>query len=114
MADRNDGSPEAVATAETTFDAAVVAMHRQEVAAELRSRNGLHYASIGDDRLGPNLVAYNGQILGETHTTSPGAFRDWYATPLDSKNDLGPFPTARAAAAALKRGAVAHHLNPSD
>ncbi|MEU3282116.1 hypothetical protein [Streptomyces antibioticus] len=102
MADRNDGSQESVTAAENAFDSAVKEMHRQEVAVQLRSRKGLHYASIGDDRDGPNLVTYNGEILGETYTTSPGMARDWYAVPLDGK-ERGPFVTARAAAASLKK-----------
>lgn len=101
MIDRNDGSPEAVAAAETAYDDADRALHRQEVAAQLRARRGLHYASIGDEWTGPNLVAYNGEVVGETRTESPGAFRDWYATPVDGTSEMGPFVTARAAAAAL-------------
>jgi hypothetical protein len=104
MVDRNDGSQEAVTEAENSFDAAVKEMHRQEVAAQLRSRKGLHYASIGDDRSGPNLVTYDGEIIGETYTTSPGMARDWYAVPLGGEK-RGPFVTARAAAASLKRNA---------
>jgi hypothetical protein len=103
MADQTDGSQRPVNTAEAAYDAALKDLHRQEVAATLRSRKGLHYASIGDDWTGPNLVAYNGEIVGETRTKSPGAFRDWYALPVNASEERGPFPTARAAAASLLR-----------
>ncbi|GGZ29764.1 hypothetical protein [Streptomyces nitrosporeus] len=88
-------------TAEKSYDSALNELHRQEVAAVLRSRKGLHYASIGDDRRGPNLVAFNGKILGETYTKSPGLTHDWYSVTLKGE-EKGPFITARAAAASLK------------
>ncbi|WP_143662793.1 hypothetical protein [Streptomyces sp. CB03238] len=100
MADRTDGSQEAVTAAETAYEAATRDLHRQEVAAQLRSRDGLHYASIGDERTGPNLVAHNGEIVGETYTTSPGVLHDWYAVPMSGR-EQGPFVSARAAAASL-------------
>jgi hypothetical protein len=101
MVDRQDGTPSALSTAETKFAAASTELRRQAVAAELRERRGLHYASIGDDRTGPHLVVYNGEVVGELHTTSPGILKDWYAVPIGSTTEVGPFVTARAAAAGL-------------
>lgn len=100
MATQSDGSQQAVAEAEITYDIVLKELHRQEVAATLRSRKGLHYASVGEERSGPNLVAYNGEIIGETYTKSPGILHDWYATPVGGC-ETGPFTTARAAAAGL-------------
>ncbi|MFC8539117.1 hypothetical protein [Streptomyces sp. NPDC057249] len=101
IAAKNDGSQGAVSAAESSYDAAIKELHRQEVALTLRSRKGLHYASIGDDRRGNNLVAFNGEIIGETYTKSSGVLHEWYAIPLNG-DEIGPFITARAAAAGLK------------
>jgi hypothetical protein len=78
---------------------------RQELAASLCEKEGLAYASLTDDRLGPMLVTYRHKPIGEVHTTSPSALRDWYARPYLGEGRLGeshgPFVNARAAAAAL-------------
>lgn len=100
MTTQKAGSSEAVDSASAEYDAALKKLHREEVASTLRSRRGLHYASVGEDRDGPNLVSHNGNIVGETRTTSPGILHDWYAVKTDG-NRIGPFVTARAAAAGL-------------
>ncbi|MFD3518494.1 hypothetical protein [Streptomyces sp. NPDC058657] len=79
-------------------------IHRQETIERLKSLPGLRYSALGDVLGSPNLVAYNGEILGETHTTSPGVLHDWYGVPAgDENSELGPFTTARAAATGLLR-----------
>ncbi|WP_158767824.1 hypothetical protein [Streptomyces sp. NRRL F-5702] len=97
---QDHGSPNSLTSAEAEYAAAVQKLHREEVAATIRNREGLHYASVGEERSGPNLVAHNGNIIGETHTESPGILHDWYAVEADGKK-IGPFVTARAAAAGL-------------
>ena len=81
---------------------------RQEVAVKLCKRDGLAYASLTDDQLGPMLVTYQHAPIGELHTTSPSALQDWYAQPYAEDGSLGastgPYGTARAAAASLIRG----------
>jgi hypothetical protein len=101
-----DGPTEKLKAAQAEFARASRELHRQEVAALLRARPGLSYASVGEDRTGPFLVAYEGQILGEAWTTSPGVFHDWYSrrTGPEASPDTyqhGPHCSARAAAAAL-------------
>jgi len=80
---------------------------RQELAAELCKKEGLAYASLTDDQLGPMLVTYRHKPIGELHTTSPSALQDWYAQPYTEDGSLGeskgPYGTARAAAASLIR-----------
>lgn len=100
MSTQETGSPEAVDSASAEYEAALKKLHREKVVATLRLRTGLHYASVGEDRIGPNLVTHDGNIVGETHTTSPGILHDWYAVRMDG-TEFGPFVTARAAAARL-------------
>ncbi|MDI3390482.1 hypothetical protein QIS99_30450 [Streptomyces sp. B-S-A8] len=107
MVDRNVGTPTAVSAAESACAAAETELHRQVIAAELCARRGgrgLHYASIGAERTGPHLVVNDGEVLGQMHTTSPGVLHDWYGNRVESDRELGPYPTARACAAALKSG----------
>ncbi|GGO98629.1 hypothetical protein [Wenjunlia tyrosinilytica] len=91
-----DGTPEALTTAE----AALRELHRQDVTTAICKRSGLHYA-IGEQRTGPHLVADEGHVVGEIHTTSPGPFQDCYARPGGATKKHGPYVSARAAAAAL-------------
>jgi hypothetical protein len=83
-------------------------MDRQELIAKLCEHERLAYASLTEDQLGPMLVTYQHQPLGEVHTTSPSALQDWYAQPYQDDGSLGassgPFTTARAAAASLIPG----------
>lgn len=89
-------------------DKAVSDLERQELVAKLCRRDGLTYASLTQDHLGPMLVAYQHQPIGEMHTTSPSALKDWYAQPYREDGSLGPkrgpYVNARAAAAALIPG----------
>ncbi|MFD8440188.1 hypothetical protein ACFV2I_34585 [Streptomyces microflavus] len=100
MTTRIDGSPELLDAANANYTAALTDLHRQEVIATLRNRTGLHYASVGAERTGPNVVVFDGKVVGETRTTSPGVLHDWYAVGQDGR-EIGPFTTARAAAASL-------------
>jgi hypothetical protein len=95
-----DGTEESLRSAREQYAQAAHDLRRQQVAAGLHDRPGLSYASIGESRLGPNLVAYNGTVVGKTWTTSPGLFQDWYAQTEDEQL-RGPYVTARAAAASL-------------
>jgi hypothetical protein len=83
-------------------------IHRQEVAAKLCEHDRLAYASLTDDHLGPMLVTYQHQPIGEVHTTSPSALKDWHARPYLPDGTLGeehgPYVNARAAAASLIPG----------
>ncbi|OYP09986.1 hypothetical protein CFC35_41970 [Streptomyces sp. FBKL.4005] len=109
MVDQDDGSPSVLERAQDASATSGQALWYQEIAANLRSRKGLHYASINpDDRNGPHLVVYNGEIVGQTHTTSPGVLHDWYATPIDGRPERGPYVSARAAAAHLIPGRPEH------
>lgn len=90
---------------------ALAEVARQEVAAKLCEKEGLAYASLTDDQLGPMLVTYQHKPIGELHTTSPSALHDWHARRYLEDGSLsdptGPYGTARAAAASLipRRGA---------
>lgn len=103
MQDGNVAGARSLAAARTAYESASEELHRQEIVERLKSLSGLRYSALGDVLDSPNLVAYNGEILGETHTTSPGVLHDWYATPVGGKDGLGPFTTARAAATGLLR-----------
>jgi hypothetical protein len=101
-------SQERLSEAHARVAAASAEAHRQEVAEELCQRDGLAYASLTDDQLGPMLVTYRNKPIGELHTTSPSALHDWHAQPYAEDGSLGestgPYGTARAAAASLIRG----------
>jgi hypothetical protein len=75
------------------------------VAAKLCEKEGLAYASLTGDQLGPMLVTYQHKPLGEVHTTSPSALHDWHARCYREDGSLGdetgPYTTARAAAASM-------------
>jgi hypothetical protein len=87
--------------AEATLD-----LHR--LTAKLCEKEGLAYASITGHQLGPMLVTYQHKPIGEIHTTSPSALRDWYAQSYRDNGTLGdsngPYVNARAAAASLIPG----------
>jgi len=78
---------------------------RHELTAELCEKEGLAYASLTDNQLGPMLVTYRHKPIGELHTTSPSALHDWHARRYLEDGSLsdptGPYGTARAAAASL-------------
>lgn len=84
---------------------ALAEVDRQELAARLCKHEGLMFASLTEDRLGPMLVTYQHKPIGELHTTSPSAFHDWHARRYLEDGSLsdptGPYGTARAAAASL-------------
>ena len=84
---------------------ALAEVDRQELAAELCKKEGLAYASLTEDQLGPMLVTYQHKPIGELHTTSPSALHDWHARRYLEDGSLsapsGPYTTARAAAASM-------------
>lgn len=84
---------------------ALAEVDRQELAAKLCEKEGLAYASLTEDRLGPMLVTYQHKPIGELHTTSPSAFQNWHARRYQEDGSLGeetgPYTTARAAAASM-------------
>jgi hypothetical protein len=93
---------------ETQVDAAVAQLDRAQLIVRLCEKEGLAYASLTGEQLGPMLVTYQHEPIGELHTTSPSALQDWYAQPYAEDGSLGsssgPYGTARAAAASLIRG----------
>ena len=101
-------SQEILAQAQEQAAAAAREVDRQQLAAKLCEKEGLAYASLTDDRLGPMLVTYQHKPLGEIHTTSPSALKDWQARPYLPDGSLGeehgPYVNARAAAASLIPG----------
>lgn len=98
-------SKERLAEARHQVEESSRALKRQELAAKLCEKEGLAYASLTDDQLGPMLVTYQHKPIGELHTTSPSALQSWHARPYKADGRLGesagPYVTARAAAAAL-------------
>lgn len=85
--------------------AALAEVDRQELTAKLCEKEGLAYASLTGDQLGPMLVTYRHKPIGEVHTTSPSGLHDWHARRYLADGSLsdpgGPYGTARAAAASL-------------
>ncbi|MFG2276699.1 hypothetical protein ACGFNY_43945 [Streptomyces chartreusis] len=84
-------------------------MDRRQLTIELCKKEGLAFASLTEDQLGPMLVTYRHRPIGELHTTSPSALRDWHARPYLPDGRLGEdtgasYVTARAAAASLIPG----------
>lgn len=91
--------------AEARFVQAGAEMDRLRLIEKLCEHDRLAYASLGDDQLGPMLVTYRHKPIGEVHTESPSALKDWYARPYRADGSLGesdgPYVNARAAAASL-------------
>lgn len=74
---------------------------RAEVRAELAGRPNLAYAAVNDAKTA-YLVTYGGHVIGELHhSPHAGALAEWRAWPDGDYLELGPFHTARQAAAAL-------------
>ncbi|MFE0207023.1 hypothetical protein [Streptomyces sp. NPDC058985] len=101
-------SDDALRAAEERFDEAGAQLDRLQLVAKLCEKEGLAYASLTDDHLGPMLVTYQHKPIGQVHTTSPSALRDWHARPYTADGSLGdahgPYVNARAAAASLLPG----------
>jgi hypothetical protein len=101
-------SAERLNEARVRADSAAADLDRQQLAEALCRDEGLAYASLTEDRLGPMLVAYRHEVLGQTRTTSPSALKDWYAQAYLPDGSLGeshgPYVNARAAAASLIPG----------
>lgn len=102
--------------AQETASAALAEIDRQELVVELCKKENLAYASLTEDQLGPMLVTYQHKPLGEVHTTSPSALRDWHARSYREDGSLGeptgPYTTARAAAASMiprRQAELGHH-----
>lgn len=101
-------SEQDVSSARSRAAAAAAEVDRMEVTAKLCEHDRLAFASLTGDQLGPMLVTYQHKPIGELHTTSPSGLHDWYAQPYTEGGFLGasvgPFGTARAAAASLIPG----------
>ena len=101
MTDQNDD----LLAAEERLREAEADLDRKRLLLELCKHEGLMFASLTEDRLGPMLVTYQHKPIGELHTTSPSAFHDWHARRYMEDGSLGestgPYGTARAAAASL-------------
>ncbi|HEX5567113.1 MAG TPA: hypothetical protein VFY14_09360 [Streptomyces sp.] len=97
-----------LAQAREAVSTALAEVDRQELTAKLCEHDRLAYASLTDDQLGPMLVTYQHKPIGEVHTESPSALKDWYAQPYRDGGSLGassgPYVNARAAAASLIPG----------
>jgi hypothetical protein len=93
---------EGLAAAGRKADDAHRELRVQEAAEDLRQARGLAYKSIGDNT-GPYLAAFDGELIGEVWTDTPGVLHGWRATSYasDARGGGGPFLTARAAAASL-------------
>lgn len=106
---------EALRAAEDRFEQAGAELDRLQLIAKLCEHERLAYASLTDDQLGPMLVTYQHKPLGEVHTTSPSALKDWYAQPYLADGSLGaddgPYVNARAAAASLIPGRAQPELH---
>ncbi|NUS25058.1 MAG: hypothetical protein HOV92_12660 [Streptomyces sp.] len=101
-------SQERLSEARARVAAASAEVERQELVEALCRKEGLAYASLTEDQLGPMLVTYRHKPLGQVHTTSPSALRDWHAQAYLPDGTLGeshgPYVNARAAAASLIPG----------
>lgn len=101
-------SQEAMSDARARIIAASAELDRQELMESLCKKEGLAYASLTEDRLGPMLVTYQHKPIGELHTTSPSALHNWHARRYLEDGSLSepsePYGTARAAAASLIPG----------
>ncbi|MGH3910487.1 MAG: hypothetical protein ACRDRM_06610 [Pseudonocardiaceae bacterium] len=95
-------TPRYLQQAQDDLAAATATAMRAEVRANLATRRGLAYAAVDDERT-VYLVSHDGHIIGELHhPADTGAFTNWHARPdADTRRELGPFNTARQAAAAL-------------
>ncbi|MEV5915737.1 hypothetical protein AB0M00_43505 [Streptomyces chartreusis] len=98
-------SEERLSEARLAAAAAAAEVDRQELVAKLCEKEGLAFASLTEDQLGPMLVTYEHKPVGELHTTSPSALHNWHARRYREDGSLsdptGPYGTARAAAASL-------------
>lgn len=75
---------------------------RVETLAVLADRPGLAYATANVTRT-VYLVTYYGKLIGELrHQPNDGAISGWRARPIgEGAREIGPYRTARQAAAAL-------------
>lgn len=99
------GQHDDLSAAEERLRKAQSDLDRRQLAAKLCEKEGLAYASLTGEQLGPMLVTYQHKPIGELHTTSPSALHDWHARRYREDGSLsdptGPYGTARAAAASL-------------
>jgi hypothetical protein len=111
-------SQKALSEAHARVAAASAELDRQELMEALCRKEGLAYASLTNDQLGPMLVTYQHKPLGEVHTTSPSALHDWHAQAYLPDGTLGdshgPYLNARAAAASLIPGRAQPELGVKD
>lgn len=95
-------TPKYLQQARDSLAAATETARRAEVRAKLATRSGLAYAAANSDQT-VYLVTNEGQVIGELHhPADASATTDWHALPdSDPSRAIGPFRTARQAAAAL-------------
>ncbi len=96
--------------AQAAADEAAVRLHAAEAFHHITSQPGLRYATIAPDS--PEyVVGCDGQALGRMwRGPTGGLLHGWTCAPFGANDRLGPFHTARAAAAAL---AAACHVAPT-
>lgn len=95
---------EPLSAAQAAYDQAGAVLRREEVLEELRSRPRLAYASIGSLDGGPYLVTWDGVLIGEVSSETPGAVGGWFAVKQSdgtTSDPKGPFHTIRQAAASM-------------
>jgi hypothetical protein len=94
-------TPRYLQRAHEELEAADARARRAEVRTELAGRPSLAYAAVNDAKT-VYLVAYDGHVIGELrHSANSGALAEWRAWPDEDYLELGPYRTARQAAAAL-------------
>lgn len=88
-------------TALTEADAAEARLYSAEALDQVTSFPGLRYASMSADR-SSYVVGCDGQAIGWLWPSAEKyVFGGWTAAPFGTSDRLGPFRTARAAAAGL-------------
>ncbi len=96
--------------ARAAADEAAVRLHTAEAFHHVTSQPGLRYATIAPDS--PEyVVGCDGRALGRMwRGPTGGLLHGWTCAPFGATDRLGPFNTARAAAAGL---AKACHVTPT-
>ena len=89
--------------AQAEVDRAEVSRHAADALDQVTSRSGLRYAPLSPDQRS-YVVACNGEVIGQLWRGEEGhVLGGWTAARLGGTDRLGPFHTARAAAAALAK-----------
>jgi hypothetical protein len=92
---------EQLAAAQAGAGAAETRLYAAEALAHVTAQPGLWYAPDSPDQT-RYVVGCNGAVIGYLWPAHPGqVLTGWTAAQSERDDRLGPFPTARAAAAAL-------------